>query len=380
MRRARPVHVVIALSLGFATCENADSSDIPKAAELVELLKSRDSMLKSVALVYRQKFKGDRDGVTNGYVRRFIAAKAPRSFYRDNSHGHARLDWRQDPLRKILLISPDEIMVFDKLNRIILNPTIAIDHSAAPATVQRELLFRVLCWWPYADWDPPTVFGRPWSMTSLMASGEYVLRSHSEVWRNGECIVLEVPGVDELWIDASPPHCILRRDIFNNETGALAVRFEYRDYFQYNDTLWFFRTFRNQQFDSYAQPEKSQRRTVIDGVFEIKNLRANESVRDDDFSFLMAPGTVRRTVREGMEIFERVNAGQSDHVQSLKEWAASSFERKDQAGNLGVIGLWCFCGFSTGILAGFTVFYKRPNRRTIGDNEDSIRNLPTRAF
>ena len=124
-------------------CGVAGADASPSVEDLTALLTKRDKELHSLAAVYREVFRGSRDGIVDGYLRRSVAFRSPCWFFRDNSHGHARLDWRQDPRRKTLLIRPGETTLLENLNRVLLDPAFTADGSA-PFDVQRASLPRAL--------------------------------------------------------------------------------------------------------------------------------------------------------------------------------------------------------------------------------------------
>ncbi len=309
-----------------------------KIDELTDLLITRNKELESLAAVYREISRKNQNGIVDGYVRRCVAFRSPCLFFRDNSHGHARLDWHNDPLRKTLLIHPNENILLDTLNRVILNPTFTTT-DAAPLDVQNELLFRVLCWWPYTDWPPPKFFGRSWSMTSLLTNEIYRLRSDIVILRGRRCVVLEKPGIDILWLDASTPHCVLRREVFNDKTGALAWRCDYDGYMNYGGNMWLPQTFTNQLFDSYASSKESQERLVVNAKFKIMDIRVNSNVVEEDFQLNLLPGTVRRDIRDGTEYFHPLISGQQDHANSIIKWASSVVRFTEQTSS----SFWDFC-------------------------------------
>ncbi|HVA47291.1 MAG TPA: hypothetical protein VNH11_13060 [Pirellulales bacterium] len=174
--------VIAALLCGAATVCGGET--LPSTAEVADLLFRRDSRLRAVAAVYREVDGPDHDAVADGYHRRFVAARAPNWFFRDNAHGHAALDWRQDPLRKSITIQPGQSIIFENLNRV------TYDYDLARRDVQTELLFNVLSWWPYPDWPSPTSFGVPWSLSAVPGDANTSDQTASVVFLLSEGVLL----------------------------------------------------------------------------------------------------------------------------------------------------------------------------------------------
>jgi hypothetical protein len=244
-------------------------------------------------------------------------------------------------------------MLFENLNRVV------VDYDAragalAPYDVQSELLFLVLCWWPYPDWPPPEQFGRPWSMSSLLAGGNYRLRFETAMLGSRRCLILEKPGSDALWLDASAPHCLLRREVYNPETGAVQWRCDYEGHTHHGGNLWLPRTFTNQHFDSYAPSKEGQARLVVDAQCAITDLRVNDEVTGADFQLQLPPGTVRRQVRNGIEDFLPLQSGQRDHWKAIMGWAAKTVASQGRRPtpphrDYLLVAAWSFVGVLTGI-------------------------------
>lgn len=280
---AKVVRAICVLVVHFCVSNvcNAQALGI-SAADLAERLMVRDEKLRALALIYTE-VPQDRSGrPEGGYLRRAIAARAPNWFMRDNGHGSAQMHWRDDPLRKCIYISPNRVLTFTPLNRVI-HEGKPVSAGSAPAEAVEELIFFVLCWWPFSDWPEPEVYGRKWSMHSQMSSGEYSLRPALESVLGGACYVLEVPGVDVMWLDSEQVDCMMRRDVLNTETGAVAARLEFSDYQQRADGVWLPGSFWRIQFDSYAHIESLRKRRVIDARFLVSYSFINEQVDESVF-------------------------------------------------------------------------------------------------
>jgi hypothetical protein len=237
--------------------------------------------------------------------------------------------------------------------------------------VREDVLFGVLCWWPYSEWPAPTAYGRPSSMSLLLASGDYRIRPVSARLGSRRCIVMENPGADTLWLDAAPPHCVLRREVFNNHTGALAWRCDMDGHTHHGQDLWFPRTFTSQHFDSDAESEESQKRLVIDAKFELTSIRINDEVNDQDFNFVLPPGTVRTNSVGSPEELQPICEGQRDHAAAMTLWAAATAGAPAQpninksARSFSWMASWWVVSLLLGIGTGSLLARLRPKRSRI---------------
>ena len=292
-----------------------------------ELVDQHDS-LTALSLVYQQEPVNKPGKPTGAYSRRFVAASRPGFFLRDNGHVHDRMSLSDDPLRKTLLITPTESPLLEVLNRNIIERN--IKHSGpAPRQLELELIFRALCWWPYANWSPPEFHRRPWSMSALLRGGAYGLRPQKEPVGSRPCYVLEVKDTDVIWVDCERPRCVLRRDIYNLVTRSVASRFEMSDYRDAGNGIWLPGRLRNLQFDSDAHTPSRRARVVIDATFLIHDIKVNGAVDPGTFRLDLEPGTIRRVVSNGEERLEPVRDGQADHFQSILNWSRANASKPE---------------------------------------------------
>lgn len=351
-----PIHVASAIViLTMPSGLLADAQAQPTAAVIVSELLMREDSLHALSLEYRTVRREVAPTVSGGYVRRVVAARRPNWFMRDNGHGHDQLHWKDDPFRKTMVIDPNGWRLLSHLNRVV-DDGPPWTGAEAPADPEGELIFQALCWWPYPHWNPPEVFGRRWAMRSLMKADRYTLRKECEDFNGRLCLVLEVPNLDVLWLDRERPSCVLRRDVYNPETGSVAMRFEFNDYKQYMPHVWLPGSMRNVQFDSYAHTPALRERRVIDSTFLISNISVNDDVGDEAFELDLPPGTVRRNASiAGEERFEPLTDDQADHLASIINWGKRRYTVNDQMDGrygykntisflLGFVFAWFLCG------------------------------------
>lgn len=296
----------------------------PWSAEgLARELTAQSTSLTALSLVYREEPEGNKTGRPHGaYLRRVLMARGPYWFLRDNAHGHDGFRWEDDPWRKQFLITPDGATLVEHLNRVIMQWD--LDPSTeAPADVRNEFIFQALGWWPFSRWSPPQVYGRPWSLPRLLKEDRYRLRPRTAPLRSRPCAVFELPQRDVLWVDSARPRCVLRRDVYNPRTGALASRYDMDDFYEAGDGVWLPRTIRNRQFDPEASTPELQARLIIDATFRLENIKINRDVSTDAFRLDLTPGTVRRVVTDGPERVEPIRDGQDEHFRSVLTWSKS---------------------------------------------------------
>jgi hypothetical protein len=115
-----PMALVFARAIALAgiSCGAVFADLPPNMEELVALLQHRDKELRAFAGIYFEiPPEGIHRNVSGGYLRRAVAFRKPRCFFRDNSHGHSSLAWQFDPFRDTLLITEGEAVRFENLPR-----------------------------------------------------------------------------------------------------------------------------------------------------------------------------------------------------------------------------------------------------------------------
>ncbi|MDG3005996.1 hypothetical protein [Paludisphaera mucosa] len=291
------------------------------AASLAQTLIDQHDDLFALALVYQEAPGSRRPGRLEGaYLRRRLAASRPGSFIRDNAHGHSRLKWSDDPIRKTLLVTPNESVILEHLNRLLVDFENTRSNGAL-STIQEEMIFEVLCWWPFTSWPAPKNFGRPFALNPLFKEGDLRLLPRIERIQSRPCYVLDIKDVVTFWVDCERPRCILRKDVYNPRTNSVASRYEMDDHREVGDGIWIPGRFRSMQFDSNAQSPQLRERLVIDAAFLIDDVEVNDHVPPETFRLNLEPGTVRRVVSSNAERFDPVSDGQGLHLISILNWS-----------------------------------------------------------
>jgi prepilin-type processing-associated H-X9-DG protein len=181
----------------------------------------------------------------------------------------------------------------------------------------------------------------------------------------------------------------MRREVFNDETGALAWRCDLSGHTHHGGNIWLPRFFTNQHFDSFATSPENQRRLVVDARFQISDVRVNDEVTDNDFRLTYEPGTVRREIENGAEVLRPVRDGQRDHAQAMTRWARSVIEHsgagQPSAPVQGTSAGWYFAIVALGLAMGWIVGGALPMRRRGGRElraataEDGSKPAPARG-
>ena len=369
MQRIVLAMLCVVIVTGAVPDSQADGSSTPReaidSAALAKELADQHDSLTALSLVYQAEPTSEPSMPAGGYLRRLVAASRPGFYLHDNGHGHDRMRVSEDPYRKILLITPTESTILENLNRLV--EDLGTKHSGpAPDDIRGDLIFQALCWWPFANWSAPEIFGRPWSMSSLLKGGAYRLRPQQEAVGSRLCYVLEVKNTDVIWVDRERPRCVLRRDIYNPAARSVHSRFEMMGYRDVGDGIWLPGRLRNRQFDSNAHTPALRARAVVDGTFLIHDIKVNGAVEPGTFRLNLEPGTVRRVVSHGQERIEPVRDGQAEHFQSILAWSRWCARWPEVSARRSAARVWVFA--AGGMVAGGLAFAlaRRPSARQAG--------------
>ena len=321
---------------------------------LAKTLIDQHDALNALALVY-QEVSASRPGQPDGaYLRRFVAASRPGSFIRDNGHGHKRLHWLDDSKLTTLLVTPTESTLLENLNRLVKD--LKYEHRGPAASfMEGELIFDVLCWWPYTDWPPPEIYGHANSMSALLKEKAYRLLPRKESVQSRPCYILELNDVNTIWIDWERPRCVLRREVYSPGTRAVASRYEMMEYREAGDGIWLPGRFRSMRFDPNAHTPQLRERVLVDVTFLVSDVKVNHDVPPETFRQNFSPGTVRKVVSAGMERYEPVRDGQAEHFESILRWSRA-VTAKPAASDSGLLGRPFLIFLPVGVVGGAVAF------------------------
>jgi hypothetical protein len=95
-----------------------------------------------------------------------------------------------------------------------------------------------LAWWPPDDSSPPEDLGRPFFLHEALARDVYRVLPLQEQADGAWCHVVEAPGEDKIWFDASIGFAMRRRECFAAKSGVRNGVFELSDYRQAEPGIW----------------------------------------------------------------------------------------------------------------------------------------------
>lgn len=311
----RAAGLTVGLLLGTPAAPAANPPAALTAAQLRAELGAAQQKVKSVRAAYRVAMEAEpKKHPAGAYVHRVVAAKEPCYFYHLNTHGHDRLPWEADPMQQRCHVGANEWFVENALNRTFftgrLKPT-----DEVPGTVRDEIFFLATGLWPMSTRPAPRLgLKEPFVLREVARCELYsVVRPALEEVDGRWCHVLELPGLDRLWLDADRGCALLRRETHSRRGGPLVTRYELTGHRVAAPGVWLPARIRNTQFDHEARTEAARRRNVIDAVIEVTESRAND-VPDEQFVFRPPPGAFC------MSSSGQVSPGGLDHLDHLAGW------------------------------------------------------------
>ena len=184
--------------------------------------------------------------------------------------------------------------------------------------------------------------------------------------------MIEIPKVDSIWVDTANAHVVRRRELFDNETGALASRIEYGDYREIGTDVQVPMLIRISEFDYAAQFATDRERCVNRLDFRILNAQSNERV---DIPAMAAafrlPGTMQMTLRYEDEKllqdeYELIAEGEEDHARSIVLWGRKQLDSAGDRPDSDPLSLLrpSLLSLSAGLAAGCLVLFVRSYFRT----------------
>jgi hypothetical protein len=253
------------------------------------MLKSH-GQIRSLHVEYISYYKDDVSGVKNEYLYRVVVAEGPYSLYHASAHGNDRLDWRDDPFQQRAYVTRDHLYNEFPLNRAYFERSLK-PEDRLPGSLQVEFFFFATGIWPLTERHAPQSFGRAYMLVDVCREKErYKVRPRQESVNGRRCHVLEDPGRDLLWVDASIGGALIARETFNPEGGALMQRIDLLGHREVTPGVWLPSSIRNMQYES-AAPIEGRRRVLTDALFTILKAEVNK-VDPSLFEFRPPPGSL----------------------------------------------------------------------------------------
>lgn len=308
--------LILFLSVGPGP--SSDAGTAMTLSDVATLHRAHRDRLQALSVIYIQTGGTTTEGVAKGFIRRELTTRQGSYLLRDNSHGHADLNWTADPARKILFARPSDSGLLENLNRVyrpLTGPEQWFDDAEA------ELLFNAIGWWPFISLADGREC-RP--LRSMMLFGDerqLTLMDQPETLDERICRVIVAQHGERLWIDEKNPLQVLRRDIVDPETGTLRSRYDMDQYREFDKHLWIPTSIRNQQYDWQAELPSERERLIIDAAFRLRSVKLNDECPSAELSLPFEPGTVILTGVDGQIQLAPIRPGQLHHFQSIAAWS-----------------------------------------------------------
>lgn len=142
-----------------------------------------------------------------------------------------------DPLEHLSIYDGKSFNVYYPYNRIY---EVSQQYAREPYTdkVRSDTFFEILAWWPPDDPStPPRLEGRSFFLKDLLVEPKCQVRPQQEVIQGHLCHVIEVPGLDRLWIDPQLG-VVVRRERLTGDPPAAFVTYEFQDFKEVAAGLW----------------------------------------------------------------------------------------------------------------------------------------------
>ena len=309
---------------------------IYSAAALKAKIVETQATIKSFKVSYRGYGYSPESYPPGTYMHRFIVAKSPCYLYHLSAHGYEGLDWQDDPLQQGALLTSDRFTGSHPLNRTYSTSEVK-PKDGLPGSLPGEFLFLATGIWPLDGRQPPRPSGRRYMLREIVGSEEYFLQPFQEQVTGRWCHVLEFPGSDRIWIDASHGFALIARETHSLRTSSLIQRIELSDHREVAAGIWFPTRIRNIQYDYNAPTTDSRAKKLKDTVLQVLEVSVND-VDDSAFEFKRPPGALHLAA-DGTAIEE--HAGGLDHLNHVVGWMRkhSSPARRAFAARAGFVAI-----------------------------------------
>jgi len=104
--------------------------------------------------------------------------------------------------------------------------------------VRGEFFLECAGWWPPDDDTKPSQGGRAFFLHEALVQPGYRVNPCQEQVDETWCHVVELPGVDKLWFDATCGWALRRREWYDPQSHALAARYELSHYREASPGIW----------------------------------------------------------------------------------------------------------------------------------------------
>lgn len=127
-------------------------------------------------------------------------------------------------------------------------------------------------------------------LAEMLVKKPYEIVAESEVVGDVQCIVIEYPSHDKIWVDRKIEYGIRMREISDPETGILVSRVSNTDFEQVADGIWLPRTSVRELCGPASSPEPYRGSPLVRYTLTVTQIRIND-VPDSRFTFSISAGT-----------------------------------------------------------------------------------------
>jgi hypothetical protein len=309
-----PIFTMVATTAAISDTEPPKA--IYSAKQLRAGLLATAAKIKSLSVVYQSDDYSSGEFPMGTYLHREVIARAPCSLRHVSAHGHAALDWRNDPFQQSAYVIDHHVFNEFPVNRAYFESQVE-PADGLPGTLQDEFFFLATGIWPLDRRAAPRPLGGPYMLRDVAEGEEFsAVRPRQEMVDGRWCHVLEWPGKDRLWLDTERGFILLRRDTTYGTRNALGQRLELGGHSEAAPGIWLPRRIQNMQFDYEAPTEEGRQRKIINAQHDV--LRADVNPVDDSaFVFQPRPGSL--LYKEGRRPMQ-AQAGGMDHLGYLVRW------------------------------------------------------------
>jgi hypothetical protein len=226
-----------------------------------------------------------------------VAALGAKRFH-ETGHFNVNFSWELDPYRKQIFFTRRMLNVFYPVTRYYetSEKNAQLEYSTK---VRQHVLWEGLAWWPPDD-DTRPFAGQPLLfLHEVLAQKGARVRPYQEQIDGAWCHVVEVPGLDEFWLDPAIGFGLRFRRWSRGESGTFAVHYELSDYREAGPKIWLPWKIHRVIYDTRSHARGEERPILSDAMVTLLSVRVND-VPEEFFQFTPPPGTLIQN-RDTME-------------------------------------------------------------------------------
>ena len=357
--------LIITLSLSPARIALGELPLANLSAEaLRELLSASQRQIRSLRVVYRSG--GGVPSVSRpqgAYLHRILEVKSPSYLYHRSAHGHQNLNWDEDPLQQVNILTDERLINYYPVNRVYRQYDVS-PEEAPPGTLGDDLFLHATGLWVMDMRESPRPHGLPYMLSELALSTSHSrVRRHQEMVGGRWCHVLEASGRDVLWIDVECGASLVARELYDPVSGSLMKRFELDGHRRAKQEIWIPTRIRNIQYDYTAPTPEGRRRIVVDSTTEVLDYGVNDTP-DERFEFHATPGTLALTGDDSRDLPKQISPGGLDLLDFHAKFISKQhLEYKTVSAKIAIV----LFSFVVAVILGFARTAKDPNRSTVSN-------------